>query len=78
MIDIRKPPQLAQALIQSYLVEIQNLQRLRKQTPHVVRIDDFDFDSRSGEGNRRHFQVMTIKVSTVLYFSLFGHGTSGW
>jgi hypothetical protein len=35
-------------LAASYLTEVKNLEVLRKESRHVVRIFDFDFDSRSG------------------------------
>ncbi|CAF1392287.1 unnamed protein product [Rotaria magnacalcarata] len=42
------PPDRAQNLVQVYLNEVQNLERLRQESRHVVVIHDFDFDAASG------------------------------
>ena len=43
-------PGVGSQLVTAYLNEVRNLERLRKQSRHVVEIYDFDFDGRSGRG----------------------------
>ncbi|CAF3793262.1 unnamed protein product [Rotaria socialis] len=42
------PPDRTRNLVQVYLNEVQNLERLRQESRHVVVIHDFDFDAASG------------------------------
>lgn len=65
VIDVDRPGGLGQALVQSYLSEIQHLQRLRRQNPHVVHIYDFDFDSRTGKGRKLSFDR---RISSIISF----------
>lgn len=50
VIDINGMRGVGENLVASYLTEVQNLEQLRQESRHVVRIFDFDFDSRSGRG----------------------------
>lgn len=51
-------PGVNQHLVEAYLNEVQHLERLRKQSHHVVRIYDFDFDGQSGRGrNLRRINI---------------------
>lgn len=49
-------PGVNRQLVEAYLNEVQHLQRLRKQSHHVVRIYDFDFDGQSGRGRNIHLR----------------------
>ncbi len=48
VIDLNAMGSARENLAASYLTEVKNLEILRKESRHVVRIFDFDFDSRSG------------------------------
>ena len=50
VIDIHSLPGAGHVLVESYLNEVKNLQRLTKASRHVVLIYDFDFDRRTGRG----------------------------
>jgi hypothetical protein len=43
-------PEIGPQLVESYLNEVEHLQRLRQESRHVVVIYDFDFDRRTGRG----------------------------
>ncbi len=48
------PPMRSQKLVQTYLNEVALLERLRRESHHVVYIHDFDFDSQSGRGKLKN------------------------
>ncbi|CAF0936827.1 unnamed protein product [Adineta ricciae] len=48
VIDINRIRGAGENLVASYLTEVKNLEQLRQESRHVVKIYDFDFDSRSG------------------------------
>ncbi|UJR28657.1 hypothetical protein I4U23_009887 [Adineta vaga] len=48
VIDINGMRGAGENLVASYLTEVKNLEQLRQESRHVVKIYDFDFDSRSG------------------------------
>lgn len=51
VIDLsNQPPEMKGALAESYLREVANLNRLRKESRHVVRIFGFDFNMQTGQG----------------------------
>ena len=61
VIDLERRPGYGPTLVESYLNEVKLLQRLRRETRHVVRIYDFDFDGRSGRGNLENLRINIIK-----------------
>ncbi len=57
VIDLNAMGSAREYLAASYLTEVKNLEVLRKESRHVVRIFDFDFDSRSG---RCRLKILSI------------------
>ena len=60
-------------LVKSYLNEVRHLQRLRRQTPHVVQIFDFDFDPLTGRGKLNNSIPLTKRL--IFLYSVHGYGT---
>ena len=65
VIDINRIRGAGENLVASYLTEVKNLEQLRQESRHVVKIYDFDFDSRSGRGKNscEEYRPMSIDFS---------------
>jgi len=50
VVDLRRVPGFGETLAESYLNEVRHLEKLRRESDHVVQIYDFDFDPRHGRG----------------------------
>lgn len=59
------PPIRSQQLVQTYLNEVSLLERLRRETKHVVNIHDFDFDPSIGRG-RSKINILKINFAFIL------------
>lgn len=60
------PPDRAASLAKVYLNEVANLERLQRESRHVVVIYDFDFDPLYGIGDINLFSVSNAKY--LLFF----------
>ncbi|CAF0897650.1 unnamed protein product [Adineta steineri] len=73
VIDINGMRGAGENLVVSYLTEVKNLQELRQNSRHVVKIYDFDFDSRSG----RAYIVMELGGDNLAKLILRLHAAAG-